>query len=61
NKRWTVDPQGIAWESFHSLDTIPVFGEDQAPADSPTNAAQACCTTPVEAVLIADLHHSRRG
>jgi hypothetical protein len=28
NKYWTMDPQGIAWESFHSLSTIPIFGED---------------------------------
>jgi catechol 2,3-dioxygenase-like lactoylglutathione lyase family enzyme len=30
NKYWTVDPQGIAWEAFHSLTTIPVFGQDTA-------------------------------
>lgn len=28
NKYWTVDPQGIAWEAFHSLATIPTFGQD---------------------------------
>lgn len=28
NKYWTVDPQGIAWETFHSLTTIPTFGQD---------------------------------
>lgn len=25
DKHWAVDPQGIAWESFHTLDTIPTF------------------------------------
>lgn len=30
NKYWTVDPQGIAWEAFHSLTTIPTFGQDTA-------------------------------
>jgi len=30
NKYWTVDPQGIAWEAFHSLTSIPVFGQDTA-------------------------------
>ena len=29
NKHWTVDPQGIAWESYHTLDSIPVFGGQQ--------------------------------
>ncbi len=28
NKYWTVDPQGIAWEAFHSLTIIPTFGKD---------------------------------
>lgn len=28
NKYWTVDPQGTAWEAFHSLTAIPVFGQD---------------------------------
>ena len=25
NKHWVTDPQGIAWEAFHTLDTIPVY------------------------------------
>ena len=42
DKYWTLDPQGIAWESFHTLDTIPVFGKDTAamPADQQKSA---CC------------------
>ncbi|PXX08935.1 ArsI/CadI family heavy metal resistance metalloenzyme [Nitrosomonas ureae] len=39
NKYWTVDPQGIAWETFHSLATIPVFGQDTSiPIKS-----ESCC------------------
>jgi hypothetical protein len=26
DKYWVSDPSGIAWETFHSLDSIPVFG-----------------------------------
>lgn len=26
DKYWATDPQGLAWETFHTLDTIPVFG-----------------------------------
>ncbi len=40
NKYWTVDPQGIAWEAFHSLTTIPVFGQDTA---IPTKT-ETCCS-----------------
>lgn len=27
DKYWVTDPSGIAWETFHTLDTIPTFGE----------------------------------
>lgn len=37
-KHWVTDPQGIAWEHFHTLGDIPVFNEASAPA-----AAGACC------------------
>jgi catechol 2,3-dioxygenase-like lactoylglutathione lyase family enzyme len=30
NKYWVTDPTGIAWETFHSLASIPVYGEDTA-------------------------------
>ena len=39
NKYWTVDPQGIAWEAFQSLTTIPLFGQDTA---IPTKT-ETCC------------------
>lgn len=26
DKYWATDPTGIAWEAYHTLDTIPVFG-----------------------------------
>ena len=41
NKHWALDPQGIAWESFHSLGEIPVFGEDTK-TDS-GDESSACC------------------
>ncbi len=28
DKYWVNDPQGIAWETFHTLDSIPIFGKD---------------------------------
>lgn len=37
-KHWVTDPQGIAWEQFHTLGDIPVFGE------SKKTEAAACCT-----------------
>jgi hypothetical protein len=40
-KHWVTDPQGIAWEHFHTLGNIPVFSEAQAEATT----ASACCGT----------------
>jgi len=37
DKYWVQDPQGVAWETFHTLGGIPVFGEHS------TSAATACC------------------
>jgi catechol 2,3-dioxygenase-like lactoylglutathione lyase family enzyme len=39
DKYWVTDPSGIAWETFHTLDTIPVFGEP----DKTEPAKEACC------------------
>jgi catechol 2,3-dioxygenase-like lactoylglutathione lyase family enzyme len=41
NKYWTMDSQGIAWETFHSLASIPLFGDDiPIPVKKPESA---CC------------------
>lgn len=45
DKYWTIDPQGVAWESFHTLDSVPVFGEDtRAKAARESVTAAACCS-----------------
>ena len=41
DKYWTIDPKGIAWESFHTLDAIPVFGADTV-REAPVPKT-ACC------------------
>jgi hypothetical protein len=41
DKYWTLDPQGIAWESFHTLDSAPTYGEDTRAREIPVKAA--CC------------------
>jgi len=51
-KHWVTDPQGIAWEHFHTLGNIPVFREKQekpatgsccAPSARGTASANRCC------------------
>ena len=40
-KHWVTDPQGIAWEQFHTLANIPVFSERAA--EKTQEAQSACC------------------
>jgi hypothetical protein len=63
DKYWVTDPAGIAWESFHSLGSIPMFGasnEDQAEggccvpdatgaATESAETSSACCAPATEA------------
>jgi catechol 2,3-dioxygenase-like lactoylglutathione lyase family enzyme len=39
DKHWVRDPQGIAWEGYHTLGAIEYFDGDAAPAAG----AAACC------------------
>ncbi len=41
DKYWLVDPQGIAWEQFRTLESIPVFGKSASEQTKPS----ACCAT----------------
>ncbi|MGJ7509919.1 ArsI/CadI family heavy metal resistance metalloenzyme [Variovorax sp. GT1P44] len=44
-KYWVTDPQGIAWEQFHTLDNIPVFGESESPRQSKAQSSSCCAPT----------------
>ncbi|MCG5078477.1 ArsI/CadI family heavy metal resistance metalloenzyme [Paraburkholderia tagetis] len=41
DKHWVLDPQGIAWEHFHTLDGAPVYVESRQA--SPSTGAASCC------------------
>ncbi len=45
DKYWTIDPQGIAWESFHTLDSAPMYGQDMRSraAEAKPAGKAACC------------------
>ncbi len=56
DKYWVTDPQGVAWEQFQTLDSIPVFSQKVAapegpaccapkgkPVGIPVNASNSCC------------------
>ena len=46
DKYWIEDPQGVAWETFHTLGDIPVFGNDATPH---AGASPAACCAPANA------------
>ena len=48
-KHWVTDPQGIAWEHFHTLGNIPVFNEAPVHAE----ALGACCAPSGEGAAVA--------
>lgn len=53
DKHWAIDPSGIAWETFQTLNTIPTYGTDRAQGLVPntvtahsspgTIATEKCC------------------
>jgi hypothetical protein len=40
DKYWVIDPQGLVWETYHTLDSVPVFGGD--------DSRDSNCCVPVE-------------
>lgn len=63
DKHWVTDPQGVAWEHFHTLADIPVFRESAATpaaccapavvAAPVVTAASSCCTPRVQTIQTA--------
>lgn len=62
-KHWVTDPQGIAWEHFHTLGNIPVFREKRdepvaaaccAPGGAVAEDASACCAPAAGAKAVAN-------
>jgi catechol 2,3-dioxygenase-like lactoylglutathione lyase family enzyme len=47
-KHWVTDPQGIAWEQFHTLGNVPLYGEEPQPA------IDAAIEPAVEAAVASD-------
>lgn len=55
DKHWITDPQGVAWEQFHTLEDIPVFNEAPPPEKAgvccaPISGNAASCCGPVTSV-----------
>lgn len=49
DKTWVHDPQGIAWETFHTTGTATTYGEDQLIERA---AKSACCAPEIESIPV---------
>jgi Glyoxalase/Bleomycin resistance protein/Dioxygenase superfamily len=70
DKYWVTDPTGIAWETFHTLDSIPAYGEDTkvfnhgesvAPLSGQNVAVAASCCVPAAKAAPAQKSSSSCG
>ena len=46
DKYWVIGPTGIAWETFHTLGSIPVYGEDTRSFNHGGSTAPMQCDGP---------------
>ena len=51
DKYWITDPAGIAWESFRTLGSIPLFGSGQSGTESTEHGG--CCAPEPATVAVA--------
>ncbi|MBA2548716.1 MAG: VOC family protein [Burkholderiaceae bacterium] len=51
NKYWYTDPQGVAWETYHTLAQIEFFGTDNVAPSRPASESesQSSCCAPLSA------------
>jgi catechol 2,3-dioxygenase-like lactoylglutathione lyase family enzyme len=48
DKYWITDPQGVAWETYHTLGEAEIYGA----VTRPTEQAVACCAPQAEAIAV---------
>jgi catechol 2,3-dioxygenase-like lactoylglutathione lyase family enzyme len=67
NKHWVMDPQGIAWEAFHTLDSIPFYGGVAGEAEtddrccSPSATSGGCCAPAADSTTQAGQQRGKRA
>ena len=48
NKAWVRDPQGVAWETFHTFGDSTIYGEDRITTDTEGSTSAAACCAPTD-------------
>ena len=61
DKYWVTDPQGIAWEAWHNLGAVPMFGEESEGTKPQQQAATGCCAPSAKPVGTAITVKARSG
>jgi catechol 2,3-dioxygenase-like lactoylglutathione lyase family enzyme len=46
DKYWVRDPAGIPWEAFHTLGSVPVFGDQPKASSGKTIEIKSACCAP---------------
>jgi len=57
DKHWVIDPQGIAWETFRTLESIPMFSD--AVQEKADKQLSACCAPATNTVSIRFIKDAR--
>ena len=54
DKYWYTDPQGVAWETYHTLNQVEFFGSDDGAASKPAcgSESQSSCCAPAGALSV---------
>jgi catechol 2,3-dioxygenase-like lactoylglutathione lyase family enzyme len=48
DKHWVQDPSGIAWETYHTLESTPTFND----SDTSEETNSACCAPAVQTIQL---------
>ncbi|MEJ2566422.1 MAG: ArsI/CadI family heavy metal resistance metalloenzyme [Gammaproteobacteria bacterium] len=57
DKHWMTDPQGIAWETFRTLESMPMFSD--AVQEKVDKQSSACCAPTATTVSIRSIKGAR--
>ncbi len=62
NKYWYTDPQGVAWETYHTLAQVEFFGTDHTPSQpAADNKTQSSCCAPATASQPVEVERASSG
>jgi catechol 2,3-dioxygenase-like lactoylglutathione lyase family enzyme len=57
DKHWVVDPQGIAWETFQTLESVPMFSDTLHEQEGENTSA---CSVPAANISVLSIKGARR-